>query len=296
MKVISIRQPWASLIINGYKEYEFRSWNIKFRGKCLIHASQSVEKDMMDRFKCLNLKYPVGKIIGSVKITDCIKVNKSFEKELIEKNELVYGATQDRDGYAFELKNIEIFEMPIGAKGELGFWDYYNEHEIMEKMKNIKYGWIDKKSDKNSVTDKFFSENYRLQNPKEVIKNKIGVCWDQVELERYYFKNWNNIKTYFICHYDNDKCPSHTFLTYEKDNKYYWFEHSWEKYRGIHKFDNEKEILKTVKNNFIESELNNKYEKSNLLIREYKKATPGISVIEFYKHCEKCISIDVGNL
>lgn len=296
MKVISIRQPWASLIVNGYKEYEFRSWSTNFRGKCLIHASQSIEKDMIDRFKCLNLEYPVGKIIGSVNITDCIKVNKLFEKELIVKNPLMYGATKNKDGYAFELTDIEKFKIPIEAKGQLGFWDYYDVNEIMEKMKDIKYGWIDKKNVIHSVVDELFSGNYKLQSPKETIKNKVGVCWDQVELERYYFKNWTNVKTYFICHYDNNRCPSHTFLTYEKDEKYYWFEHSWEKYRGIHEFNNKKELLKTVKNNFIKSELNTKYNEKNLLIREYEKTTPGISVIEFYKHCEKNISIDIDHL
>lgn len=39
MKAISIRQPWAWLIVNGYKDIENRSWNTKFRGPVLIHAS-----------------------------------------------------------------------------------------------------------------------------------------------------------------------------------------------------------------------------------------------------------------
>ena len=26
MKVLTLKQPWASLIVEGYKEYEFRSW------------------------------------------------------------------------------------------------------------------------------------------------------------------------------------------------------------------------------------------------------------------------------
>lgn len=46
MKVLSIREPWASIIINGYKEYEFRSWKTNYRGKILIHASKNIEKKM----------------------------------------------------------------------------------------------------------------------------------------------------------------------------------------------------------------------------------------------------------
>jgi len=33
-----------------------------------------------------------------------------------------------------------------------------------------------------------FNKLYYLPTPKEIIKNKVGICWDQVELERYYFK------------------------------------------------------------------------------------------------------------
>ena len=48
MKVISIRQPWASLIVNGYKEYEFRSWKTNFRGPIYIHASKAIEKEHLE--------------------------------------------------------------------------------------------------------------------------------------------------------------------------------------------------------------------------------------------------------
>lgn len=36
---ISIRQPWAWLILNGYKDIENRTWATKHRGQILIHAS-----------------------------------------------------------------------------------------------------------------------------------------------------------------------------------------------------------------------------------------------------------------
>lgn len=39
MKAISIRQPWAWLIVNGYKDIENRTWDTKYRGPVLIHAS-----------------------------------------------------------------------------------------------------------------------------------------------------------------------------------------------------------------------------------------------------------------
>ena len=32
MKVLTIKQPWATLIIQGYKRFELRSWQTKYRG------------------------------------------------------------------------------------------------------------------------------------------------------------------------------------------------------------------------------------------------------------------------
>jgi hypothetical protein len=42
MKALSIRQPWAWLIVNGYKDIENRSWATKFRGPVLIHAAKGM--------------------------------------------------------------------------------------------------------------------------------------------------------------------------------------------------------------------------------------------------------------
>jgi hypothetical protein len=161
-------------------------------------------------------------------------------------------------------------------------------NNIIKKLENIEYGWLDKNNKIHKEINNEFSNNYILQSPEQVIKNKIGVCWDQVELERYLFKKENiNFNTYFIVHYDNDKCPTHTFLIYEQNNKYYWFEHSWELFKGIHEYNSELEALKDIKEKFIKEELNNNYEPMNLCIYKYHKPKYGITCIEFYKHCEK---------
>lgn len=161
-----------------------------------------------------------------------------------------------------------------------------NVKEIMSLMEDINYGWVDKNGLIHNGVDDNFASLYILQSPKEILSSKVGGCWDQVELERYYFKNTRlNIKTYFIVHYDNDKCPTHTFLTYEKDDNYYWFEHSWEIFKGIHKYSSKEELLRDVKNKFIKNELHNKYDKDNLFIYEYTKPREHLTVEEFYEHC-----------
>lgn len=55
MKAITIKQPFASLIAAGLKEYEFRTWKTKYRGEILIHAGKGVDKKAMKKFEHLNL-------------------------------------------------------------------------------------------------------------------------------------------------------------------------------------------------------------------------------------------------
>ena len=50
MKALTIKEPWATLIIEGYKAYEFRSWKTNYRGKILIHAGMSLEKENAEKF------------------------------------------------------------------------------------------------------------------------------------------------------------------------------------------------------------------------------------------------------
>ncbi|RRW59514.1 ASCH domain-containing protein [Pseudomonas fulva] len=42
MKALSIKQPWAWLIIHGGKDIENRTWHTKFRGRFLVHASKGM--------------------------------------------------------------------------------------------------------------------------------------------------------------------------------------------------------------------------------------------------------------
>jgi len=67
-----------------------------------------------------------GFIIGEAELVDCIPVTKEFENDLINKNQLVYGATKNRNGYAWKLENIKKRE-PIQVKGHLGIWNYEEE-------------------------------------------------------------------------------------------------------------------------------------------------------------------------
>lgn len=301
MKVLSLTEPYATLIKEQKKKIETRGWKTAYRGELYIHASSTkVPKEWKENQELMNLvsskSLNFGYIICKCQLVDCVYMDKKFIKNMKENNPQEYLCGVYEEGrYAWILENVQPLSNPIKGKGQLNIWNFYNEQEIMNIMSQIEYGWVDKNHQKHEIMDDTLSDNYQLQSPKELLKSKLGFCWDQVELERYLFQgNDLDIKTYFIVHYDDNNCPTHTFLTFQKNQKYYWFEHAWEKCRGIHAFNTEKELLLAVGKSFIEFELKNKYQKNNLIIREYKKPKYHITIEEFYHHCEqgKCIKFD----
>lgn len=124
MKVLSIREPFASLIIEGYKKYEFRSWNTNYRGRILIHSSLSYSKSDIDRFKYYNLDYKRGYIIGEATLKDCILVDEKLVEKLRSIDNVVYAKSGYKEKYAFVLEDVCKYSKPIKVKGKLGLWNY----------------------------------------------------------------------------------------------------------------------------------------------------------------------------
>ena len=123
MKVITLKQPWATLVAEGLKKYEFRSWKFNYRGEILIHAGKGIDKEAMKKFEYLNLNYPHSKIIAKVKILDCIELNDEINKQIIEENELIYGHKYYRTGYAWKLELIEKINDETEVSGKQGIWN-----------------------------------------------------------------------------------------------------------------------------------------------------------------------------
>lgn len=124
MKVLTIKQPWASLIINGYKRYEFRSWYTNYRGELLIHAGKSVDKEAMKRLeKYLDFDIPIGKIIGKVNITNCVKLDSNLKEELLNENSDIY-KNSEVGSFGWQIEDVIKFDNPIEINGMLGLWNY----------------------------------------------------------------------------------------------------------------------------------------------------------------------------
>lgn len=137
MKVLTIKEPWASLIIEGYKKYEFRSWRTNYRGKILIHAGMSLEKDMLERFEKYDLHCSKGAIIGEAILTDCILVDEEFSKKLRSIDPVVYGRSNHVETYAWKLEQVVKYDKPIYVKGKLGLWNYEKNEDNIEVLDSV---------------------------------------------------------------------------------------------------------------------------------------------------------------
>jgi hypothetical protein len=92
LKVLSVCQPWAWLIIHAGKDIENRTWHTKYRGRFLVHASKRMTRqdynDVLEFLatgelgaKCIQLPayedLQRGGIIGSVELVDSIDYSDS---------------------------------------------------------------------------------------------------------------------------------------------------------------------------------------------------------------------------
>lgn len=118
MKALSIRQPWAYLIIQGHKDIENRKWNTKFRGKFLVHASQKIDEDALEIYDFTSeereyIRNLTGGIIGEVELVDCITDPNKYRSPWFE------------GPYGFILKNPK--KLPFKElKGALKFFEVDN--------------------------------------------------------------------------------------------------------------------------------------------------------------------------
>lgn len=129
MKALTLKQPYASLIANGLKEYEFRSWKTNYRGELYIHAGTGIDKDKLSKFSKYNIEYPKSKIVCKVRLIDCIKIDDEFNKKILSMNNDIYG-TKPREGYAWKIELIEKIDSDKIIKGKLGLWNLDIEKDL----------------------------------------------------------------------------------------------------------------------------------------------------------------------
>ena len=128
MKVLSIKEPYATLIATSNKLIETRSWKTNYRGELFIHASgKKIDKKVLTNnyiatlIKDLKMNY--GNIICKANLVDCVYMDEKFLKT-IKSNSKEYKLGEYKIGrYAWILKDVELIN-PIPVKGRLNIWNY----------------------------------------------------------------------------------------------------------------------------------------------------------------------------
>ncbi len=126
MKVLTIREPFATLIKDKVKIYETRSWKTNYRGEIYIHAAKARSKASNVSITSTYLKSQENPehIICKCLLKDCIYMDEDFINE-VKKNKEEYNSGHYEVGrFAWQLEVIEVLKEPIYAKGQLGIWNF----------------------------------------------------------------------------------------------------------------------------------------------------------------------------
>lgn len=123
MKAISIRQPWAWLIVNGYKDVENRTWSSNVRGTVLIHASKTMtDADYDEALAFIRGKHSIANLASGVPKPHELDLGGIVGRASIINCSQCYPSPWFVGPHGFVLR--EACRLPFTPlKGALGFFD-----------------------------------------------------------------------------------------------------------------------------------------------------------------------------
>lgn len=161
IKVLSLLQPWATLVAEGLKRVETRSWSTSYRGPIAIHATKKFTRSDWEmimvkthwaRPSCIHAirraltragytthqQFPTGCIVALADLVACRSTAFGIESMLtcdghpIQGYEWMDKLSEDERAFGdygpnrwgWFLENVRRLEDPIPARGALGLWDF----------------------------------------------------------------------------------------------------------------------------------------------------------------------------
>lgn len=127
-KVLSVRQPWASLIVCGFKPFENRSWSTSHRGPVWIHASKRISDFWTpDNISLLGLRpvdvdllKTVSETVGA--IIGCAWLDMVYPKDLLPREHT--GNVHAAGPQCWHFTAADELEVPVPCKGKLQLFEY----------------------------------------------------------------------------------------------------------------------------------------------------------------------------
>ncbi|MEP6575545.1 MAG: ASCH domain-containing protein [Nitrososphaerota archaeon] len=133
MRCLSLKQPYAELVVSCKMTIEVRTWNTNFRGQFLVHAPKKINEEACKRLKIDQSKLVTGAIVGKANLYDVIPYGskKSF---INDKNKHFAGSNYEKPKYGFLVNHAKKFDFPIPIRGKLGFFNVaLNGFRLTEK-------------------------------------------------------------------------------------------------------------------------------------------------------------------
>lgn len=138
MKAYTVYQPYAYATVAGIKHYETRPRRTNIRGRVAVHAAKldawksgileagtmpEIEKILSEHQGTGNrpARLAYGAIVGTVEIADCVPVEEIADA-LTDQEQLLGDFSPGR--FAWVLRNPVMFEKPIPARGQQGWWNW----------------------------------------------------------------------------------------------------------------------------------------------------------------------------
>ena len=126
---ISIRQPWAELILRGEKTIEIRSWSVTYRGDLYLHTGK-----MADKYKIFTYNMPEvfrGGYIGIIELSAIIPFTPEnwglWQNKHLSTSQFKYGY------YAWIIRKPRRFVKPLPGPGKLNL--FQPTPEILSELK-----------------------------------------------------------------------------------------------------------------------------------------------------------------
>jgi len=120
IKALSVKQPWASLIVDGNKTIETRTWSTSYRGDLLIVSSKEPDRSEMftrmrhdDRFKP-GMIFLLGQALCIARLVDC--------RPMTAADMVAACCGGSKQLWAWCLEDVRKIE-PFPVKGQLRLYD-----------------------------------------------------------------------------------------------------------------------------------------------------------------------------
>jgi hypothetical protein len=135
LPVLSIRQPWASYVVSGYKAIELRTWATGYCGWIWIHAGKLMDEVAMEMFELSPERFRRGGLVGIAHLGACQPIATPAEWYALRNEHRSPGAFA-AGVYGWLFDDAIALRDKIDLRGDLKLFhlDFAARHRVREQL------------------------------------------------------------------------------------------------------------------------------------------------------------------